>query len=144
MIIALSGYYDPIHVGHIREMEMANKLGKVVVIVNNRNQALQKKGFEFMPFKERLKMVQSIRYVHKSIPSIDKDLHVCKTLEKLKPDIYFKGGDRNKKNVTKEQELCKRLKIRMIFKGKKIQSSLPPWFRLGETGQVLFAKPGRC
>jgi cytidyltransferase-like protein len=122
--IALSGYYDPLHIGHIDEFKKARKYGKVIVIVNNRKQAILKKGYEFLPFKERMEIIRSIKYVDKVVPSIDKDRYVCKTLAKLRPDFYGKGGDRNKKNVTEEKKVCEKLGIKMVFGlGKKIQSS---------------------
>jgi rfaE bifunctional protein nucleotidyltransferase chain/domain len=123
-IIATSGYFDPLHVGHLESIELAKKLGgKLVVIVNNDKQAILKKGRPFMPQEERMKIVKALKCVDEVILSIDEDRSVCKTLEMLKPDIYAKGGDRNLDNVP-EAEVCKRLGIKIVDGlGKKIQSS---------------------
>ena len=56
--VVASGYFDPIHVGHIEYLELASKLGdRLVVIVNNDNQAILKKGKAFMSEVDRLKIV---------------------------------------------------------------------------------------
>jgi len=116
-IVAVSGGYDPVHIGHIRQFKQAKKLGdKLYVILNSDRFLIEKKGFVFMPFKERKEILESIRYVNKVIPCIDKDQSVCKTLMKLKPDIFAKGGDRRKKN-TPEVDICRRLGIRIVFWG---------------------------
>ena len=124
-IVAVSGGYDPIHIGHIREFKAAKKLGdKLYVILNSDGFLKRKKGFVFMPLKERKEVLESIKYIDKVIPCIDKDQSVCKTLAKLKPDIFAKGGDRTFGNIP-EVSVCKKHNIKMIFGvgGGKVQSS---------------------
>jgi len=123
-IVAASGYFDPIHIGHIEYLQKAKALGdRLVVIVNNTKQAILKKGFEFMPFEERMKIVASLKCVDEIFPSIDEDKSVCKSLEKIKPEIFVKGGDRIVNNIP-EKEICDKLNIRIIDGlGAKIQSS---------------------
>jgi cytidyltransferase-like protein len=123
-VVAVSGYFDPVHVGHIELFQKAKDLGdKLVVIVNNSHQAHLKKGHEFMPFKERVKIIQSIKYVDKVFESIDTDRTVCKSVEAVHPDILANGGDRNRGNLP-EAETCDRLGIKMVDGlGEKIQSS---------------------
>ncbi|MDO8564035.1 MAG: adenylyltransferase/cytidyltransferase family protein [Nanoarchaeota archaeon] len=103
---------------------MAKKLGdKLIVIVNNDKQAALKKGKEFMPFKERVEIIKSIKWVDEVFPSIDEDRTVCKSLEALNPDIFAKGGDRMAGEIP-EGEVCRRLGIKIIDGlGEKIQSS---------------------
>jgi cytidyltransferase-like protein len=122
-IIVTSGYYNPLHVGHLQLFKEAKKLGRLWVIVNNDKQ-VKLKGKPFMNQKERVDIVRAIRYVDRGIIAIDTDRTVCKTLELLQPDIFVKGGDSTRKN-TPELELCKKLGIKVIFGvgGKKIQSS---------------------
>ncbi len=124
IVVATSGYFDPIHIGHIECLELAKKLGdKLIVIVNNDRQAVLKKGKEFMPFKERIEIVKAIKWVDEVFPSIDEDRTVCKSLEALKPDIFAKGGDRTAGEIP-EGEVCRRLGIKIIDGlGEKIQSS---------------------
>jgi len=123
-VVAASGYFDPVHFGHIEYLQKAKELGdKLIVIVNNDKQAHLKKGFEFMPFKERMEIVKALRFVDEVFPSIDEDKTVCKSLEKLKPHIFAKGGDRFSHEIP-EAEVCNRLGIKIIHGlGDKVQSS---------------------
>ena len=124
IIVAASGYFDPLHIGHIEYLELAKKLGdRLIVIVNNDAQAALKKGKSFMPLKERMEIVKALRCVDEVIASIDKDKTVCKTLEALKPDIFAKGGDRTADEIP-ESSVCKELEIKIVDGlGAKIQSS---------------------
>ena len=93
--VAISGYFDPIHVGHLEYIIEAKKLGdKLIVIVNNNHQCVLKKGKPFMDENDRVTIVSSIKYVDEVFLSIDKDKTVCKSLEKIKPTIFANGGDR--------------------------------------------------
>ncbi len=132
-VVAVSGGFDPIHIGHVRMIkeakEMAGPDGELVVIINNDNWLKAKKGFVFMPERERKEVVSHIKGVdrivmtsHKKNP---KDMSVCAELRKIKPDIFANGGDRTKKNIP-ELALEKELNMKMVFgvgKGGKIQSS---------------------
>lgn len=124
MKIVASGYFDPIHIGHIEYLKLAKELGgKLIVIVNNDKQAKIKKGFSFMNEQERMEVVKNIKYVDDVFLSIDEDATVCKSLEKLKPDIFAKGGDRNSSNIP-ELAVCKKYNIKLVDGlGDKIQSS---------------------
>jgi cytidyltransferase-like protein len=128
--VITSGYFDPIHRGHIRYLQEAKKLGYLIVIVNNDEQAILKKGFVFMPCEERMEIVRSIGCVNKVVKSVDEDLTICRTIMLLANEytsataIFAKGGDSTADNVP-EMELCKELGIKVIFGvgGAKIQSS---------------------
>lgn len=124
IIVATSGYFDPLHVGHLECFELSKKLGdKLIVIINNDDQAKLKKGFNFMSEGERARIVKSLKPVDEVFISIDKDATVCKSLEFLKPDIFTKGGDRFSNEIP-EAEICRKLGIKMVDGlGKKIQSS---------------------
>tara|TARA_B100000131_G_scaffold314784_1_gene352163 strand:- start:248 stop:652 length:405 start_codon:yes stop_codon:yes gene_type:complete len=123
-LVAISGYFDPIHVGHIEYIKLAKKLGdKLVVIVNNDHQSKLKKGKSFMNELDRLEIVKSIIWVDDAIISIDKDGTVCKSIELLKPNIFANGGDRKNKEIP-ESIICNKLGIKIIDGlGKKIRSS---------------------
>jgi len=124
IVVACSGYFDPLHVGHIECFEKAKALGdRLIVIVNNDKQAVLKNGSEFISFKERIKIIKSLKVVDEVFASIDEDRTVCKSLEALKPSIFAKGGDRNAGNIP-EKEVCDRLGIKIVDGcGEKIQSS---------------------
>jgi len=123
-IVCVSGFFDPLHIGHLELFEEAKKLGdELWVIVNNDYQARLKKGKPFMSQWDRLKIVSSIKYVDWAVIAIDSDKTVCKTLSILKPDIFANGGDRTKGNVP-EEKICKKFGIKMVFEiGRKIRSS---------------------
>ena len=124
MIVAASGYFDPVHIGHIEYLTLAKALGdKLIVIVNNEAQTIAKKGVEFMPIKERAEIIKALRCVDEVVISIDTDASVCKTLELIKPDIFAKGGDRYTYEIP-ETPVCQKLGIKIVDGlGAKIQSS---------------------
>ena len=122
--IAVSGYFDPIHVGHLEYLKMAKSLGDIlVVIVNNNHQCVLKKGKFFMDENDRLEIVKAIKYVDEVVLSVDKDKTVCKSLELIRPNIFANGGDRSTDEVP-ETSVCKKYKIEMVDGlGEKIRSS---------------------
>tara|TARA_Y100000588_G_scaffold164154_1_gene178268 strand:- start:1550 stop:1969 length:420 start_codon:yes stop_codon:yes gene_type:complete len=122
--VAVSGYFDPIHVGHLEYLELAKKLGnKLIVIVNNNQQCTLKKGKPFMDELDRVRIVKSLGMVDDVFLSIDNDKSVCKSLEELKPDIFANGGDRATSEVP-ESAVCRKYNIKMVDGlGAKIRSS---------------------
>lgn len=122
--VVASGYFDPIHVGHIEYLEMAAKLGdKLIVIVNNDNQAALKKGTPFMTEGDRLKIVSSLKCVDEVFLSIDEDPTVCRSLQAVSPDIFAKGGDRFVDEIP-EATTCKEIGAEIVDGlGMKIRSS---------------------
>ena len=123
-VIAVSGYFDPIHVGHLEYLKIAKSLGdKLVVIVNSDYQAELKKRKSFMLEADRLEIVGSLRCVDEVFLSIDKDKSVCKSLEHIKPDIFANGGDRSLEEIP-ETAVMKKYNIKMVDGlGEKIRSS---------------------
>ncbi len=129
-IVAVSGGFDPIHVGHVRYFRDAKKFGdELVVILNNDNWLRAKKGFVFMPHKERKEIIETIYGVDrvvltKHLPNT-KDLSVCKELTALRPHVFANGGDRKEDNIP-EAAVCRQIGCRMVFnvgRGGKVQSS---------------------
>ena len=122
--VAISGYFDPIHVGHLEYITEARKLGdKLIVIVNNNHQCVLKKGKPFMDEKDRVIITSSLKDVDEVFLSVDHDKTVCKSLELLKPDIFANGGDRKNYEIP-ESAICKRYNIQIIDGlGEKIRSS---------------------
>lgn len=125
-IVCVSGYFDPIHVGHLEYFKFSKKIGtKLMVIVNNDHQATLKKGKPFMPCDERVKIIEELKCVDYVVKSIDTDRTVCETLRTVepKPDYFCNGGDQNN-NTIPEGPVCKErgIELRDGF-GDKIQSS---------------------
>ena len=125
-IVICSGYFDPIHIGHIEYIKRSKKKGdRLVVIVNNDGQALLKKGFSFQSEDDRLQIMSSIESVDEAILSIDEDKTVCKTIEQIykeynekweKPSFIFaKGGDQTK-DIIPEKSVCDSLGIEIVDK----------------------------
>lgn len=128
--VAVSGGFDPIHIGHARMFAEAKALGdRLVVIVNNDNWLRKKKGFVFMPEEERVELIKHLAVVDEVILTKhnenDEDMSVCQMLEEIKPNVFANGGDRVSDN-TPEVKVCQTLGIEMVFnvgKGGKVQSS---------------------
>ena len=138
IVVAVSGGFDPIHIGHVRLFNEAKKLGdELVVILNNDNWLLKKKGFVLMSEGERKEILESLSSINRVIVSSHdkdfKDRSVCAELSSLMPDVFANGGDRDRtdaeqesSSLNPEQALCKKLGIKMVFnvgRGGKIQSS---------------------
>lgn len=127
--VIVSGGFDPVHVGHVRMFQEAKKLGDyLIVVLNNDNWIMKKKGKVFMPENERKEIIEEFACVDEVILTKhevnDEDVSVCKPLEEIRPDIYANGGDRKADNIP-EYALCQKLSIEMVFNvgGGKIQSS---------------------
>ena len=123
-VVATSGYFDPLHVGHLECLEMAAELGdKLIVIVNSDLQAKLKKGESFMKEEDRMRIVSALKWVDEVFLSIDKDKSQCESLRHINPDIFAKGGDRTSGEIP-ESKVCRELGIEIIDGlGEKIRSS---------------------
>ena len=130
-VIIVSGYFNPIHRGHLEYFEMAKQQGdKLWVIVNNDLQRELKGSKEFQKEDERLEIVRAIRTVDNAIIAIDKDRTVIESIRKIHSDIgmnyslaFANGGDQNNNSIP-EYNICKELGISLIDGlGNKIQSS---------------------
>jgi cytidyltransferase-like protein len=123
-IIAVSGGFDPLHVGHLRMMQEAAQHGLLTVIINSDEWLLRKKGYVFMPWEERAELIESYDFVNQVVKAQDEDRTVVKSLDELRPDIFANGGDRGNIN-TPEARFCRENNIEMMFGigGGKIQSS---------------------
>tara|TARA_Y100001938_G_C8098066_1_gene439534 strand:- start:5187 stop:5618 length:432 start_codon:yes stop_codon:yes gene_type:complete len=129
-LVIVSGYFDPLHVGHLELFKKAGMTADMLlVIVNNDEQAKIKKTKSFMSQSDRIKIIHSIKYVDAAMISVDKDKTVCRTLERIAQiythhDIIFaNGGDRNQEEIP-EAETCRKYNIKMVDGlGEKIRSS---------------------
>ena len=123
-IVAISGYFDPLHVGHLEYIKISRSLGGfLIVIVNNDHQCSLKKGRSFMKELDRVEIIKSLKGVDEVVLSVDQDRTVCRTLELIKPDIFANGGDRNNEEIP-ESKVCRKYNIVLIDGlGNKIRSS---------------------
>ena len=129
--IIVSGYFNPIHKGHIEYFNNAKEMGDyLIVIVNNDKQRALKGSKEFQKEDERLFIVQHIKEVDQAFLSIDQDRTVCKTLEFLHQKFgskfylaFANGGDQTNQSIP-ETPICQVLGIELIDGlGDKVQSS---------------------
>ena len=113
--VAVSGGFDPIHIGHVRMIQAAAEMGDGVIVIANSDAWLErKKGYAFMPYIERQEILYAIKGVVDVVEASDEDGTVCKTLERIRPEIFANGGDRKSGNVP-EYDLCKSLGIELRF-----------------------------
>jgi D-beta-D-heptose 7-phosphate kinase/D-beta-D-heptose 1-phosphate adenosyltransferase len=113
-MIAVSGGFDPVHIGHVRMIRDAARYGDVMVIINSDEWLMRKKGYVFMPYEERAEIMGNIKGVTIVTAVDDSDGTVCKALERHCPDAFANGGDRKTKN-TPEMDVCEELGIQMMW-----------------------------
>lgn len=132
-VIVISGFFNPLHGGHLDMVEDAAAMGdKLVVIVNNDEQQMLKKGKIILDEENRMRLMRALRDVDDVILSIDKEPPVIETLkvvaEKYRGNeiIFANGGDRDSGKAVPETPTCKKLGIEMVFEAggnKKYDSS---------------------
>jgi len=129
--IIVSGYFNPIHKGHLEYFNNAKALAdELFVIVNNDHQRALKGSKEFQKEDERMIIVSNIKAVDKAILSIDTDRTVCKTIEMIAKEYgdqfelgFANGGDQNNDTIP-ERPICEKMNVALIDGlGDKIQSS---------------------
>jgi D-beta-D-heptose 7-phosphate kinase/D-beta-D-heptose 1-phosphate adenosyltransferase len=129
-IVMVSGGFDPIHIGHVRYMQEAKKLGDRLIVVLNNDHWYRIKGRPFfMTHDERKEIIEALECVDEVIISghthDSVDISVCEEIKKVKPHIFAKGGDRFADNIP-EFKLCNEMGIEMVFNvgaGGKVRSS---------------------
>jgi cytidyltransferase-like protein len=132
-VVITSGFFNPLHIGHINLIKKAKELGDfLVVIVNNDEQVKIKGSVPFMHEQERIEIIKALRYADDVILAVDKDKTVAESLVAIakkypNAELFFaKGGDRNSSNIPEnETKACKDFNITVVngVGGGKVQSS---------------------
>jgi D-beta-D-heptose 7-phosphate kinase/D-beta-D-heptose 1-phosphate adenosyltransferase len=129
--IIVSGYFNPIHKGHLEYFQNAKaNAEKLFVIVNTDFQRALKGSKEFQNESERVFIVENIKSVDKCFLSIDKDRTVVESIKMIFNEfgqkyqlVFANGGDQNNDTIP-ERQICKEFGIELIDGlGEKIQSS---------------------
>lgn len=120
--VIVSGFFNPLHGGHLDMIEAAAKLGdNLIVIVNNDKQQLLKKGKIILDEQNRERLIKALAHVDEVVIAIDEDPPVIETIKKLaehypKDELIFaNGGDRVSDQVTPEAVICKELGIEIVY-----------------------------
>ena len=131
-LVICSGYFNPIHKGHIEYLKRSKELGDFLyVIVNNDYQREMKGSRPFMEAEERKLIVESLKFVDKAMVAIDDEKTVNRSIKWIMMSIgkefnryiFANGGDQNR-NTVGETQLCEELGIELADGlGDKIQSS---------------------
>lgn len=121
-IVIVSGFFNPLHAGHLDMIEAGAKLGqKLVVIVNNDKQQVMKKGKVILTAENRARLIAALRDVDEVLIAIDQDSSVIQTLEKIALKyphdelVFANGGDRDSEKVIPEGDVCRKYNIAMVF-----------------------------
>jgi cytidyltransferase-like protein len=120
--VIVSGFFNPLHGGHLDLIEEAGALGdRLIVIVNNDVQQHLKKGKIILDEQNRLRLIKSLRQVDEAVLSLDQDPTVIQTLESIAEThpneelIFANGGDRDSKKAVPEAAVCSQYGIQMVF-----------------------------
>lgn len=130
-VVIVSGYFNPLHGGHLDMIEGARALGdSLIVIVNNDKQQLLKKGKIILDEKNRLRLMRALRDVDQVVLSIDEEPSVINTLAMIAEQhpgeelVFANGGDRDSEKVIPETDICNQYGIEMVMGvGEKVDSS---------------------
>ena len=121
-LVIVSGYFSPLHCGHLDYLEAGASLGdRLIVIVNNDLQQKKKKGKVILPQQDRLRIVKALSIVDEAYVAIDDDSSVKKTIESIALKnqqfnlMFANGGDRNQPSDIPEVDVCKEHEIQLIF-----------------------------
>lgn len=120
--VIVSGFFNPLHGGHLDMIEAAAKMGdRLIVIVNNDEQQMLKKGKIILDQDNRVRLIRALRDVDEVVLSIDNEPPVVNTLEFLAEQyhgeklVFANGGDRDSVKAIPETEVCNKYDIELVF-----------------------------
>lgn len=121
-VVIVSGFFNPLHGGHLDMIEASTKLGdRLIVIVNNDKQQIEKKGKVILQETNRARLLRALKAVDEVMVAIDDDNTVIKSLDFLANQypydelIFANGGDRDSTKVVPETDICNKHNIEMVF-----------------------------
>ena len=121
-LVIVSGFFNPLHGGHLDVIQAAAKLGdRLVVIVNNDVQQVMKKDKIILPQENRYRLITALRDVDETILAIDEDPTVIETLRMIAIThpydelIFANGGDRSAPEAVPERAVCEEHGIQMVY-----------------------------
>jgi cytidyltransferase-like protein len=121
-IVIVSGFFNPLHGGHLDMIEAAEAMGdRLVVIVNNDIQQVMKKDKIILNEQNRARVLDALKYTHEVLIAVDDNPSVTKTIELIAQKypndeiIFANGGDRDSEKVIPEAAVCKKYNIQMVF-----------------------------
>ena len=129
--VIVSGYFNPLHKGHLELFEKAKEVGDILIVIVNNDKQRELKGSKFFQDEEeRIEIIRALSVVDMAWISVDKDSTQNKTLEVMVNKFYdslklafANGGDQNNDTIP-EREICEKFGIELIDGlGDKIQSS---------------------
>jgi len=122
VLVIVSGYFSPLHCGHLDYLEQAASVAdQLIVIVNNNEQQILKKGKLILDEQDRLRIILALEIVDEAMIAVDQDRSVAKTLALIadanpKANLIFgNGGDRNSEDDIPEKDICDQYDIEMVF-----------------------------
>ena len=120
--VAISGYFDPVHVGHLEYIKEAKKLGdKLIVGINSDDWLINKKGRPFMPMSERSEIIKNLAVVDAIVTFEDHDNSASGAIRKVLkkyPDnkiIFANGGDRTSSNILEMERFKDKPNVEFMF-----------------------------
>ncbi|MEP6710166.1 MAG: adenylyltransferase/cytidyltransferase family protein [Candidatus Saccharibacteria bacterium] len=121
-VVVISGFFNPLHGGHLDMIEAAAQLGtKLIVVVNNDIQQVFKKDKVILSEQNRARLIGALRGVDEVLIAVDDDPTVIQTLEIIAQKhpndelIFANGGDRDSEKAIPETEVCRRYNIKTVF-----------------------------
>lgn len=121
-VVIVSGFFNPLHGGHLDMIEAAAKMGdKLIVVVNNDLQQVMKKDKVILPEQNRARLMRALRDVDEVMIALDDDPTVIRTLEEIAVKypgdelVFANGGDRDSEKAIPEGEICHKYNIELVF-----------------------------
>ena len=121
-VVIVSGFFNPLHGGHLDMIEAAARMGdKLIVVVNNDIQQVIKKDKIILNEQNRARLIGALRVVDEVVISVDEEPPVIRTLRMLAEQnpndelIFANGGDRDSEKAVPETDVCREYGIEMVF-----------------------------